>query len=156
MAERLRRLEYIFQRRPIYFVTACTHERGRILNNANVHAQVVGFGDNGAEHGAWLGAYVLMPDHLHAFIVMDSTRIDLSTWIKSLKNAVSKTLRIQGVPSPHWQKGFFDHIVRARDSYSAKWQYVRDNPVRAGLVSEWSEWPFIGEIFDLEFRHEPN
>jgi len=97
-----------------------------------------------------------MPDHLHAFVVMDSTRIDLSTWIKSLKNAVSKTLRIQGVPSPHWQKGFFDHIVRARDSYSAKWQYVRDNPVRAGLVSEWSEWPFIGEIFDLEFRHEPN
>jgi len=126
------------------------------LNNADVHAQVVGFGDNGAEHGAWLGAYVLMPDHLHAFVVMDSTRIDLSTWIKSLKNAVSKTLRIQGVPSPHWHKGFFDHIVRVRDSYSAKWQYVRDNPVRAGLVSEWSEWPFIGEIFDLEFRHEPN
>ncbi len=156
MAERLRRLEYIFQRRPIYFVTACTHERGPILNNANVHAQVVGFGDNGAEHGAWLGAYVLMPDHLHAFVVMDSTRIDLSTWIKSLKNAVSKTLRIQGVPSPHWRKGFFDHIVRARDSYSAKWHYVRDNPVRAGLVREWSEWPFIGEIFDLEFRHEPN
>jgi len=126
MAERLRRLEYIFQRRPIYFVTACTDEGGPILNNAN------------------------------AFVVMDSTRIDLSTWIKSLKIAVPNTLRIQGVPSPHWQKGFFDHIVRARDSYSAKWQYVRDNPVRAGLVSEWSEWPFIGEIFDLEFRHEPN
>jgi hypothetical protein len=40
------------------------------------------------------------------------------------------------------------------DSYSRKWHYVRDNPVRAGLVIEWSDWPFIGEVFDLEFRHD--
>jgi len=74
--------------------------------------------------------------------------------MKSLKNALSKVLRDKDVPSPHWQKGFFDHILRSGDSYSEKWEYVRDNPVRAGLVTAWSDWPFSGEIFDLEFRRD--
>jgi putative transposase len=97
---------------------------------------------------------VLMSDHLHAFVVIDDERMNLSRWIKSLKNALSKTLRIQNNPAPHWQKGFFDHVLRSGDSYTVKWHYVRDNPVRAGLVENWREWPFVGEIFDLEFRDD--
>lgn len=27
-----------------------------------------------------------------------------------------------------------------------------DNPVRAGLAKSWEEWPYRGEIFDLEFH----
>jgi REP element-mobilizing transposase RayT len=95
-----------------------------------------------------------MPDHLHAFVVIDAERLSLSTWIKSLKNALSKTLRLHGVASLHWQKGFFDHILRGGESYAAKWNYVRDNPVRAGLVKDPSEWSFLGEIFGLEFRND--
>ena len=74
--------------------------------------------------------------------------------MKSMKNALSKMLRSQDIPSPRWQKGFFDHILRSEESYSVKWNYVRDNPVRAGLVKEWSRWPFLGGIFDLEFRED--
>jgi putative transposase len=154
MPERLRRLEYTFQRLPTYFVTSCTHERRATLNNSEVHGRLIEFGNKGSEHGAWLGAYVLMPDHLHAFVVIDDERMNLSRWIKSLKNALSKTLRIQNIPAPHWQKGFFDHVLRSGDSYTVKWHYVRDNPVRAGLVENWREWPFVGEIFDLEFRDD--
>ena len=154
MPERLRRLEYAFQRLPIYFVTSCTHERRAILNNSDVHGRLIEFVNKGSGHGAWLGAYVLMPDHLHAFVVVDDERMNLSRWIKSLKNALSKTLRASGVPAPHWQKGFFDHILRSGESYSAKWDYVRENPVRAGFVKQWNEWPFVGEIFDLEFRDD--
>ncbi len=151
MPERLRRLESTFQRFPIYFITTCTKERRSILGNADVHARLIEFGRKGEERGAWLGAYVLMPDHLHAFVAIDDEKFKLSTWVKSMKNALSKTLRLQSVPSPHWQKGFFDHVLRSDDSYSEKWNYVRENPVRAGLIKEWSKWPFLGEIFDLEF-----
>jgi putative transposase len=154
MPERLRRLEYAFQRLPIYFVTACTCERRPILNNVDVRTGLIEFGEAGGDRGAWLGAYVLMPDRLHAFIVIDDGRLTLSAWIKSLKNSLSKTLRASGVPAPHWQKGFFDHILRSGESYSAKWDYVRENPVRAGFVKQWNEWPFVGEIFDLEFRDD--
>jgi putative transposase len=152
MPERLRRLEYAFRSHPMYFVTTCTHARQTVLNSKAVHERLVAFGKEGEAPGAWLGAYVLMPDHLHAFVVIDDERLKLSLWIKSLKNALSKVLREKGIPSPHWQKGFFDHILRSGDSYTAKWQYVRENPVRAGLVKSWDEWPFIGEVFDLEYR----
>jgi len=63
-------------------------------------------------------------------------------------------MRLHHVPSPHWQKGFFDHILRSGEAYSQKWDYVRENPVRAGLVTDWREWPFLGEVFDLEFRDD--
>src|SRR5262245_24867595 len=109
MPERLRRLEETFQRVPIYFVTACTEKRRQLLNNSDVHACLIEFGKKGESHGAWLGAYVLMPDHVHAFVAFDEERINLSTWVKSLKSSLSKMLRSRGVSSPHWQKGFFDH-----------------------------------------------
>ena len=95
-----------------------------------------------------------MPDHLHMFVALDEERLTLSNWIKSLKNTLSKTLRSQSILPPHWQKGFFDHVLRSGDSYAEKWDYVRENPVRAGLVKEWSKWPLLGEIFDLEFRDD--
>src|SRR5438876_10694334 len=139
VTERLRRLESTFQRLPIYFVTASTSKRRPILNSVDVHERFIQFGKEGDSHGAWLGPYVLMPDHLHAFVVIDDERLELGTWMKSLKNAFSKVLRNKDVPPPHWQKGFFDHILRSGDSYSEKWNYVRENPVRAGLVTAWSD-----------------
>src|SRR6266487_6550603 len=98
MPERLRRLDYTFQQLPIYFVTACTHQREKILDSIDVHARLAQFGKEGPEHGAWLGAYVLMPDHMHVFVKIDDRQQDLSTWVKSLKNALSKVLHRHSVP----------------------------------------------------------
>jgi REP element-mobilizing transposase RayT len=148
---RLERLEQVWCQYPVYFVTACTYERQTILANATVHAAMEKYAANGPEHGAWLGAYVLMPDHLHLFVALDDDRIALSPWMKSLKNSLSKSMRATGVISPHWQKGFFDHVLRSDESYTGKWEYVRDNPVRAGLVGMWEDWPFRGEPFALGF-----
>ena len=150
--DRLRRLELLFMRSPIYFITACTHHRRSALATTTIHESFVRFAKAGPEHGAWIGAYVLMPDHLHAFVAYDDEKISLAEWMKSLKNALSKTLRSDGFPAPHWQKAFFDHALRSAESYAEKWHYLRENPVRAGLVKDWKDWPFMGEIFDLEYR----
>jgi hypothetical protein len=48
-----------------------------------------------------------------------------------------------------WQREFFDHILRSHESYSEKWNYVFDNPVRAGLVSSADKWEYAGEIETL-------
>lgn len=48
----------------------------------------------------------------------------LSNWIKSFKNSLSKALILSGKDSPHWQKGFFDHVMRSEESYSQKWRYI--------------------------------
>lgn len=93
-----------------------------------------------------------MPNHFHLFVAVDDEKLTLADWMKSLKNALSKTLRSEGVSAPHFQKGFFNHVLRSAESYSAKWDYVRENSIRAGLVKQWQEWPFAGEIFALEYR----
>src|SRR5438105_1723284 len=152
--QRLRRLDRIFVRRPIYFVTTCTHNRRSILAEESVQRAFVHFAEEGMHHGAWLGTYVLMPDHFHAFVGFDDQKIDLAVWMKSLKNTLSKALRSDGIAAPHWQKDFFDHVLRNEESYEEKWHYVRENPVRAGLVKRWQNWPFRGEIFDLDYASE--
>jgi REP element-mobilizing transposase RayT len=93
-----------------------------------------------------------MPDHLHLFAAIDDERINLARWMKALKGTLSSELRSAGYAPPYWQKGFFDHVLRSGESYSEKWIYVRDNPVRTGLAKDWEEWPYRGEIFDLQFH----
>ena len=154
MPERLRRLEEVFTRSPIYFVTACAFGRRPVLATAVIHDALRRFGEVGESCGAWLGAYIIMPDHIHLFVALDVEQLKLGTWMKSLKNVLSRTLRAEGVPAPHWQKGFFDHVLRSGDTYSEKWFYVRDNAVRAGLVREWKDWPYVGEVFDLELTSQ--
>jgi len=168
MVERLHRLDVLFERNPIYFVTACTHSRRKILANPDIHQLFLEFAACGPAHGAWLGAYVLMPDHLHAFVSLGHPDLPrqtghepskaapllLGTWMKSLKNSISKGLREIKIGAPHWQKGFFDHVLRSGESFSEKWDYVRNNPVRAGLVKHPDDWPYSGQVFPLEFRSE--
>ena len=72
--------------------------------------------------------------------------------MKSLKNSLSKTLREMNVPAPHWQKGFFDHVMRSEESYSEKWLYVAENPVRKKLAARPEAWPYQGENYSLEAR----
>jgi hypothetical protein len=72
-----------------------------------------------------------------------------------LKGVLSAVLHADKYSAPYWQKGFFDHELRSSQSYSEKWCYVRDNPVRAELLKHWEEWPYVGQIFDLSFHQAP-
>lgn len=149
--QRLRRLDQLYVRTPFIFLTFCTHERKRLLANPDVHDAFTGFCANAPDHSVHVGRYVIMPDHVHLFTVLGDSAPALATWIKSLKNSLSKTLRALKHPTPHWQKGFFDHVMRSADSYAQKWDYVRANPVRAGLALE---RPVVGlgdEIHDVRF-----
>ncbi len=82
--------------------------------------------------------------------VYDRRGAMLSNWMKSLKNSLSKTFRSMSIPAPHWQKGFFDHVMRSSESYSEKWAYVAENPVRKRLVVRSQDWPYQGEISPLQ------
>ncbi|SRR6266567_2185137 len=102
----LRRLDLLFVRSPIYFVTACTENRRRLLATAAIHETFLRFGQEGPAHGAWIGVYVIMPDHFHLFVATDDEKMALAAWMKCLKNTISKALRSTGVASSHWQKHF--------------------------------------------------
>ena len=83
---------------------------------------------------------------MHLFAAFSPVSPDLSEWVKELKAVVARHLKSRRVSGPYWQERFFDHVLRSEESYGQKWIYVRDNPVRAGLVANWADWPCQGEI----------
>lgn len=132
-------------------MTFCTQDRRRLLAFEDVHAAWLSFASLSPERAqVWVGRYVLMPDHLHDFVSAEGSTA-LQRWVASLKRHLTWTLKVLGHPGPHWQQGFFDHLLRSSESYGEKWVYVQQNPVRAGLVKAPEDWPFAGEIERLDF-----
>ena len=81
-------------------------------------------------------AVVIMPDHLHALIAP----LDRNTKVTQFSAALKRFVR----PENHtweWQSGVFDRLLRREEKISDKWEYMRDNPVRTGLVLNWKDWP---------------
>ena len=115
-----------------------------------------------------VGRYVLMLDHIHFFVAGDH-EFDLGMWVRGLKRivaaavtggrdgkhpaaetAAATSFSPLGKLQPFWQRGFFDHLIHNTESYAQKCDYVRENPVRAGLVSTREGWPFQGEIVEIK------
>jgi REP element-mobilizing transposase RayT len=47
---------------------------------------------------------------------------------------------------PIWQRDFWDRQLRRSESYTEKWHYVVNNPVRHGYVRRAADWPYQGEL----------
>ena len=77
--------------------------------------------------------------------------ITLISWVRSLKVMLGKALLRLGHDTPHWQEGFFDHVLRSGESYAEKMDYIRQNPVRTGLAADPDLWPYQGEIHPANF-----
>jgi putative transposase len=131
---------------PLYFVTFCTHCRKSLLACDEIHAAFVLFAERAQrDFNVAVGRYVIMPDHIHLF-VRGGPGFFLGRWMGMLKQSLAKAGSSPRTNRQVWQEGFFDHVLRNDESYGQKWKYVRENPVRAGLVKSAEDWPFQGEI----------
>jgi putative transposase len=144
----LKRLDRIWIENPIFFITACTHERRNILSNSQAAAILVEEWTIAKERYDWhIGRYVIMPDHVHFFCAPGNEAQDLSVFMKFWKEWTSKRIKKKcGIEGHVWQREFFDHLLRSDESYVQKWDYVFNNPVRAGLAKEANDWHWQGEI----------
>ena len=144
--DRPHRLDLIYFRSPLYFVTFCTRNRTKIPSLDLAQHAIENYARLGIlTFDVAIGRYVIMPDHVHLF-VRGGHGFILSTWISGLKRAISVAVAKQRL----WQPGFFDHVLRSSESYAEKWIYVRDNPVRAGLVNDSANWPYQGQIVVID------
>jgi putative transposase len=141
------RLDRVFPSDPLYFVTFSTRDRKPFRSLTRVHETVKHYTQRAAsDFNIAVGRYVIMPDHIHLFVRGDDDFV-LFKWVGGLKRAISVALTPGG---PLWQPGFFDHVLRSEESYGEKWLYVRDNPVRAGLVDDARDWPYQGECVVID------
>jgi putative transposase len=134
----------------IVFLTVCTKDRQRVLANEALHESVRTAWTCAAH---WLvGRYVIMPDHVHLFCAPGILPAKpLSNWVRHWKTSVSKAIGAR--EGTFWQSDFWDTQLRRHESYALKWDYVRENPVRAGLVAKPEDWPYEGELNVLRWHH---
>lgn len=139
--KRQRRLARIFDQFPSYFLTMCTESRKPVLADSDVLQRAESFcADSLERYGIYIHCFVLMPDHIHLIITvsMDS-ETTIGEWVKAFKFVVGRR-------EFKWQRGFFDHVLRSDESRSEKWEYIRMNPVRAGLVDNPDAWPYAKQF----------
>jgi putative transposase len=126
----------------LIFLTVCTRGRSHWLADDRVHAMLQQIWSTADK---WkVGPYVLMPNHVHLFAWPGSDPCLFDPWVKYWKSRFTAAFRN---PSCRWQKYSFHHRIRSHESAEARWQYIRNNPVRAGLVEHAEAWPYQGEIF---------
>ena len=84
-------------------------------------------------------AAILMPDHIHIIVVPTQDR---DAKVGNCVAALKRWMRQELNASWKWQPGFFDRLLRSDESLGNKWLYLEENPVRAGLVQSWQDWPY--------------
>lgn len=79
-----------------------------------------------------LDAWVIMPNHLHALIAPQTTRLSdlMQSWKGGSSFEINRLLRRTG---PLWQKETYDHIVRSEQQWRHYRRYIAGNPIKAKL-----------------------
>jgi REP element-mobilizing transposase RayT len=90
-----------------------------------------------------LRAWVVMPNHVHA-VVGPKPPNTLSRILHGWKSYTAHELNnvLPGKIVPFWQSESYDHLIRDDDDLRRCLNYVRMNPVNAGLCAEPHLWPW--------------
>ncbi len=88
-----------------------------------------------------LGAWCIMPNHVHAVLTPKPGHA-LPEILHSIKrHSASEANKALGRQGAFWQKESYDHIIRDADDYWNQRAYILRNPQSAGL----NDWKFVGE-----------
>jgi len=87
-----------------------------------------------------LGAWVVMPNHVHVVMTPIRPLPVIMRWIKG-STARSANLLLGRTGKPFWQYETYDHIVRNSEELNRIVRYIERNPVRAGFVRSIEDWP---------------
>jgi REP element-mobilizing transposase RayT len=88
-----------------------------------------------------LGAWVVMPNHVHA-VVWPASEFTLSSILHSWKSyTATQANRLVGrVGKAFWQTESYDHWIRNDEELARVSAYVENNPVKAGFCTRPEEW----------------
>jgi REP element-mobilizing transposase RayT len=104
-----------------------------------------------AREALFCPAYVLMPDHIHLLwmgVKLDSDQIDGMRFLRKHLQVEFTKRDSPGRLPLQLQKQSHDNVLREeerkRGAFASVCFYILDNPVRAGLVANASEWTWNG------------
>ena len=89
-----------------------------------------------------LHEYVVMPDHIHVLLTPKAGSSAQGA-VQLIKGGLSHNLRKAGSQiNAIWQPRYHDRRIRNANEYAEIAKYIRENPLRRGLVSVAAEWPY--------------
>jgi len=128
-----------YSTRNYYFVTICTDNKTCIFGKPGI---LNGFGKIAEKcmqsieiyyKNVWIDKYVIMPNHVHAIIIIgtqiqDEQLPNLTQVVGQYKMSVTKQIHKIAPDCKVWQRSFHDHIIRNQQSYEKIWLYIEGNP----------------------------
>ncbi len=82
-----------------------------------------------------------MPEHVHLLTEGTTDGADFRRFMKLAKQRTAHALRSQLRWPRVWQEGYYERVLRNDQQTEDVIRYLLDNPVRAGLVMQWQEYP---------------
>lgn len=105
-----------------------------------------------------LHAYCIMPNHVH--ILIDTKQqleqinndfiadipegyVQLDKIMQLIKGSIARYANLAlGRTGKFWQRDSYDHYIRNEKEWQNILAYILNNPVKAGLVKDWENWPY--------------
>jgi putative transposase len=95
-------------------------------------------------------AGVVLPDHLHIVMTLPQGDADYTNRWRLIKRRFTDAVMKSGTSVARhsngeaalWQRRFWEHTIRDEEDFERHVDYVHFNPVKHGLVSRVSDWPY--------------
>ena len=149
--KRIRLKNYDYSGCNRYFITICTYNKKPIFgDNSLVTWLISSLKEKSESFGFKIWTYCFMPDHLHLLIEGKELDSDMKQFISSYKQHTGFYYKKKTGQSL-WQINFYEHVLRKEEDTINIAEYIMNNPVRKGLVDNYSEYNQIGSFeFDIK------
>ena len=142
-----------------YFITICTKNKTNYFWNGTIDPHTFEWSSVGATCGRplnlplsdvgklvldelenWdkvydavsIGSYVIMPNHLHIIVLINvdergrpQVAPTVGRMVQQFKGVITKK-----VGFPIWQKSFMEHVIRDKNDFETRLNYIYENPIR--------------------------
>lgn len=104
-----------------------------------------------SRHPFHIHGWVVLPDQLHCVIELPPGDADFAVRWRLIKMGFSKGLpkterrsatRQRRGERGIWQRRYWEHLIRDDADFQAHMDYVHINPLKHGLVTRVSDWPY--------------
>ena len=132
-----------------YHITLCTLDKQCIFSTEESVRLTLDILLEDAEKEKFVvHTYCFMPDHLHALILGNDVESSLNNMMKRFKQRSNFHFR-KRFGRQLWQRSYYDHVVRKDEDIEVIARYILGNPVRKGLVEDFTKYPYSGSVVTL-------
>ncbi|TAF34702.1 MAG: transposase [Cytophagales bacterium] len=90
-----------------------------------------------------LWAFVVMPNHVHLLMSIAHAEVPFFDILQQHKRLTTLfAQRLYQEKFKLWAHESYDHLVRDQGEFERIVRYMMNNPIKAGWVNNWQEWPY--------------